>query len=247
MNLKSLLLAVAFLAPMASQAQIGQHRSDFSVGVNGGYVMSSIGFTPKVVQSQHGGMTGGLSLRYVCEKYFNTICSIYAEANYSQIGWKENILTADDQPVINAVTGVAEEYSRTLNYVQVPVFAHLAWGRERKGLQFFFQAGPQFGFLLSESTTSNFDFNNRNIYERASQVCAQDTMAVEHKFDYGIAAGLGVEYSIPRLGHFLLEGRYYYGLGNIYGDTKRDYFAKSNIANIVVKLTWLFDITKTKN
>ena len=60
-------------------------------------------------------------------------------------------------------------------------------------------------------------------------------MKVEHKFDYGIAAGLGVEYTIPRVGHFLLEGRYYYGLGNIYGDTKRDYFASSNYQTICTR------------
>ena len=71
-------------------------------------------------------------------------------------------------------------------------------------------------------------------------------MAVENKFDFGIVAGLGMEYSIPHVGHFLLEGRYYYGLGNIYGDSKRDYFGKSNHSNIVVKLSYLFDITRTK-
>ena len=75
---------------------------------------------------------------------------------------------------------------------------------------------------------------------------AQDTMAVENKFDYGIAVGLGAEYSIPKAGHILLEGRYYYGLGNLYGDTKRDFFGSSNFGNIVIKLTYLFDITKTK-
>ena len=72
-------------------------------------------------------------------------------------------------------------------------------------------------------------------------------MSVENKIDYGIAVGLGLEYSNRHLGHFLLEGRYYYGLGNIYGDSKRDYFSKSNIGNIVIKLTYLFDIIKTNN
>ena len=71
-------------------------------------------------------------------------------------------------------------------------------------------------------------------------------MSVENKFDYGIAAGLGMEYSVPKVGHFLLEGRYYYGLGNIYGDSKRDYFAKSNHSSIVIKLTYLFDIVRSK-
>ena len=55
-----------------------------------------------------------------------------------------------------------------------------------------------------------------------------------------------MEYSVPRVGHFLLEARYYYGLGNIYGASKRDYFGKSNFGNIVVKLSYLFDITKTR-
>lgn len=82
--------------------------------------------------------------------------------------------------------------------------------------------------------------------DRVNQTIAQDTMAVENKFDYGIAAGIGLEYSHPRAGHFQLEARYYYGLGNIYGDSKKDYFAKSNIGSIVIKLTYLFDIVRTK-
>ena len=166
--------------------------------------------------------------------------------NYARIGWKERILTANDEPVINQTTGMAEAYQRDINYIQVPIFAHLAWGRERKGVQFFFKAGPQFGYMISESTTTNFNVKDANFTDRANKTCAQDTMAVENKFDFGIAAGLGMEYSIPKVGHFLLEGRYYYGLGNIYGDSKRDYFGKSNHSNIVVKLSYLFDITRTK-
>lgn len=230
-----------------ANAQVGDHRNDLSVGVNGGYMLSSVGFTPKVNQKQHGGLTGGLTFRYVCEKYFNTICAVQAELNYSQIGWKENILDIDDQPVINSVSGQPEQYSRTINYLQIPVMAHLGWGREVKGLQFFFQAGPQVGIFMSESTKMNFKLEERNTADRVNNIIAQDTMAVENKIDYGIAAGIGLEYSHPKVGHIQLEARYYYGLGNIYGDSKKDYFGKSNFGNILVKLTYLFDITKTKN
>ena len=55
-----------------------------------------------------------------------------------------------------------------------------------------------------------------------------------------------MEYSKRHIGHFLFEARYYYGLGNIYGSSKKDYFGKSNYGNIVVKATYLFDLTKTK-
>lgn len=229
-----------------ARAQIGDHRNDLAVGINGGYIMSSIGFVPKVTQKSHGGMTAGLSMRYTCEKYFNTICAISAELNYARTGWNERILDNNDNPVINATTGQAEMYRRDINYIQVPVFAHLGWGRERKGFQFFFKAGPQFGYMIGESTTTNFSVKDANRSDRTNLTMAQDTMSVENKFDYGIAAGLGLEYSLPHVGHFMLEGRYYYGLGNIFGDTKRDYFSKSNHSNIVVKLTYLFDITRTR-
>ncbi len=245
--MRKLYLTILLFASIQASAQVGKYRNDLSIGVNGGYVMSNVGFIPKVNQTFHGGLTGGLSFRYVCEKYFSTICAVQAEVNYAQIGWKEQILDVNDAPVINQVTRLPEEYSRTINYIQIPVFAHLGWGREEKGFQFFFQAGPQIGFCLGESTKTNFNVKDANFAYRVNNVVAQDTMAVENKFDYGIAAGLGLEYSHPKVGHFQLEARYYYGLGNIYGDSKKDYFGKSNFGNIVVKLTYLFDIIRTKN
>lgn len=234
------------LIPGAMMAQIGEHRNDLAIGFNGGLNMSSVSFTPKVSQAKLNGITGGMSVRYVCEKYFSTICSLYGEVNYSQMGWKEDIVDINDMPVVNPATGQPEEYSRTINYIQVPLMAHLAWGREQKGFAFFVNLGPQFGIYMSESTKTNFDFANRNVADRVNPVCAQDTMAVENKFDYGIAAGAGIEFSHPKVGHFLLEGRYYYGLGNIYGDSKRDYFGSSNFGTITVKLAYLFDIVRTR-
>ena len=238
--------AILSIVPVAMTAQIGEHRNDLAIGFNGGLNMSSVSFTPKVSQAKLNGITGGLSVRYVCEKYFSTVCSLYGEINYSQMGWKEDIVDVNDMPVINTATGLPEEYSRTVNYIQVPLMAHLAWGREQKGFAFFVNLGPQFGIYMSESTKTNFDFSDRNAADRVNPVCAQDTMAVENKFDYGIAAGAGIEFSHPKVGHFLLEGRYYYGLGNIYGDSKRDYFGSSNFGTITVKIAYLFDIVRTR-
>lgn len=240
-------------------AQVGEYRTDFAIGFNGGYSLSNVAFVHEVPQSKLGGKTFGLTARYTCEKYFNSICAVVAEVNYTQIGWKENILTTKDEPVpLHTDPSQSLQYSRKMNYVQVPLLARLGWGRERNGFQGFFQVGPQIGFFLNETTESNFDvrqpaFNpsDRENYEyygvRSSHIVAQDTMAVENKFDYGIAVGAGVEYSNPHMGHFVIEGRYYYGLGNIYGSTKRDYFGRSNFGNIVIKCTYLFDIIKTKN
>ncbi len=45
-----------------------------------------------------------------------------------------------------------------------------------------------------------------------------------------------------KIGHFMLEGRYYYGLSDIYGNSKKDVFSRSNNGTIVAKLSYLFDI-----
>lgn len=239
----AVILFLFFFSFMQSSAQVGEHRSRFDIGGNAGYVLSNVGFTPTVSQTFHDGITFGFSTRYTCEKYFNTICSIYGEVNYASLGWKQDILTATDEPVINEETGVTEEYSRNINYIQVPVMAHLAWGREEKGFNFFLNLGPQFGFYLDESTEKNYDTPNLKVGTgRSNTIIEQEHMAVEKKFDYGIVVGVGSEYSHLRLGHFLLEARYYYGLGDIYKNTKRDYFAKSNFGNIVVKASYLFTL-----
>jgi hypothetical protein len=252
------------MVAVSASAQVGEYRTDLAIGFSGGYSLSSVSFVPKVPQDQLGGLTGGFTARYTCEKYFKSICALVAEVNYSQIGWKERIWDMNDEPVVmHNDPSQTLRYSRKMTYLQIPVLARLGWGRERSGMQFFFQVGPQLGLYMSDKVDSNFDVhdpafdpapkdgfyspNYKYGNSRASHIVAQDTMAVENKVDYGIAVGLGLEYSNRHLGHFLVEGRYYYGLGNIYGSTKRDYFARSNFGNIVVKFTYLFDIVRTKN
>lgn len=244
---KALLLLLFFIVPLWSNAQIGDHRNDLSIGLNAGLSMANVGFVPKVTQTMLPGYTAGLSLRYVCEKYFSTICSVFAELNYTQMGWREDIRDLNSAPVFNKTTGSYEKYDHILNYIQLPALAHLAWGNETKGVNFFIEAGPQFGYFITDKVNATFTKDNANIDDRANKTIAQVDMAVENKFDYGIAASIGVEYSVRGLGHFLLSGRYYYGLANIYGASKSDYFAKSNHNAIQVRLSYLIDLTKTKH
>ena len=98
--MRRILMLSMVLCAMAAKAQVGDYRTDLAVGVNGGYVMSNVAFVTKVPQSTLGGMTGGLTVRYTCEKYFSSICAVTAELNFAQIGWKEKILDMNDQPVI---------------------------------------------------------------------------------------------------------------------------------------------------
>lgn len=245
-----ILLLVVHCSLLATRAQVGEYRNDLAVGVSAGYMLSSVGFVPEVPQKKLGGMTGGVTLRYTCEKYFKSVCAIVAEVNLVQTGWKENIMDMDNQPVYyvnDKEKANPLSYERHMKYVQVPIMARLGWGRERKGLQGFIQLGPQIGFFLDESTTSNLQPGIGTQTERSSKIVAQDTMAVQKKFDYGIAVGGGIEFSHPKVGHFILEGRYYYGLGDIYKNSKSDFFGRSNFGQIVIKATYLFDLIRTKN
>ena len=89
------ILFLLLLMPSVLMAQVGEYRNDLAVGGSVGYVMSNVGFVPDVPQGFLKGMTAGLSVRYTCEKYFMSVCSIVAEVNITQTGWKEDILDVD--------------------------------------------------------------------------------------------------------------------------------------------------------
>lgn len=244
-----LVAVVCALCSVGASAQVGDYRSELAVGFSGGYTMSKVGFNPSVPQQYIGGYTAGLTVRYTCEKYFNSICALVGEVNVAQIGWKDDILDVNDEAVLIPGTETPEEYQRSLTYVQVPLLARLGWGRERHGVQGFFQLGPQVGFMLGDKSTSNFKHEDRNKNDRVGIMydAVQDTLPIDRKFDYGITVGAGIEFSNRKVGHFILEGRYYYGLGDIFNNSKRDYFGRSNNNSIVIKLTYLFDVIRSKN
>lgn len=231
-----LLTALFYSSPI--HAQIGELRNDWFVGVNGGMNMSTVGFTPTIPQTNLMSPSLGITFRYTCEKYFSALCSFQGEVNFGQLGWKENILDANDQK-----TG--EEYSRTISYIQVPLIARLAWGKERQGLQFFLNLGPQIGFALFEKETANFSFPV-SPSDRVNGVSEEYGKSLDNKFDYGILGGVGAELGTG-IGRFGVEGRYYFGLGNIFKNSKRDFFSKSNHSSIEIRVSYLTDFHKVFN
>lgn len=237
------ILAILCAVPLWASAQVGEHRNQFAVGFHGGCNLNTVSFVPNVNQKMFTGMEGGLMVRYTCEKYFKTICSIQMEFNYTQLGWEEDIIDVNDNPVPTISGGDYERYNRTTNYFQVPVLAHLAWGKEKQGVNFFFEAGPALGIFLNEKTETNFEPSTINKelrnHQTDSVLCNKP---VQNKLDYGIAAGGGVELHIKSLGRLQLSGRYYYGLGNLFNDSKRDYFSRSNHQSITIRAAYLFDL-----
>ena len=233
------LLLTGFTLPAI--AQIGEARNNLSGGINGGVNLNSNSFTPTVKQNSLMGITGGLTARYISEKYFAMICGAQVELNISQRGWDQLFETVSLDANGYEVTSKdpTKTYTRKMTYIDIPFLAHLAFGRDR-GLQFFVHAGPQIGFLISESETiEGIDMNSLLDTQKALY-----GVKIQNKFDYGIAGGGGVELRTKKAGSFIVEGRYYFALSDFYSTTKKDYFARAAHGTITIKLTYLFDLKK---
>lgn len=218
-------------------AQIGELRSNFAIGISGGVNLNKSSFSPSIKQASLMGYTGGVTARYISEKYFSMICGAQLEVNISQRGWSELFEMEDADGRTYKVPG--KEYTRKMTYVDIPFLAHLAFGKDR-GMQFFVHAGPQIGFLLGESETiEGIDMNTISSTQKALY-----GTRTPNKFDYGIAGGGGIELKTKRAGNFLIEGRYYFALSDFYNTTKKDYFSRAAHSTITVKLAYLFDLKK---
>ncbi|MBQ5895784.1 MAG: PorT family protein [Bacteroidaceae bacterium] len=205
----------------STHAQIEEPRNILEVGVSGGLNLNKMEFQPSIRQQFLQGANGGINIRYTSEKYFSMICAAQLEVNYSQRGWIEDF---DD--------GTKNCYHRVTNYIEIPFFAHVSWGKEERGLQFFLNLGPQIGFFLNEDETYTGDWI---IDERPASIRPVYGKATQNEFDYGIAGGLGLELK-TKIGNFFIEGRYYYGLADIFSNSKMDDFGRSANTTITARL-----------
>lgn len=227
------LILIACIVAIKTMAQVGELRDNVSIGFNGGYNLSSVDFSPTIKQGLQPGYTGGATLRYTTEKYFALICAAQLEVNFAQRGWNETI---DD--------GSDNTYRRTTNYIEIPFFAHLGWGKENRGFQFFINAGPQIGLFLNDEEF--YGFTQEKPWDpsnRPNNQTAQYGKKVENTLEYGIAGGAGIELKTG-IGNFIVEGRYFFGLSDMFGNSKADPFGRSANTTITAKITYLLDILK---
>lgn len=220
-------IIVIFVAILAALGVSGQKHyvPHVHVGFHAGMGMSQMSFSPSVEQKMLNGITAGVTFRFAEERHVGLL----AELNVTQRGWQEDF------------EGAPIKYSRTMTYIELPIMTHIFFGSPKfKG---FFNLGPQLCYMLGSSIDSDFDYSNPydtpdfpNGYRSVEQM----SMEISRKFDYGISLGAGVESIIKRKHSVMLEARFYYGLGNIFPDSKRDTFSASRGMNITVTLGYMF-------
>lgn len=204
------------------------YKSHIHVGAKAGATLSSIVFSPEVEQKMTSGFVGGVSFRYAEERHVGLL----AELNVAQRGWSEAF---DD--------GLPFKYNRTLTYIQLPLMTHIFFGWQRFKINI--NLGPEISYMVGSSIKSNFDYSNVTSvqdFPLQYRMTEQLTMPIQNKFDYGITGGVGCEFKLNRTHSVALEGRYYFGLGNIYNAAKKDVFDASRHSSILITLGYYYRI-----
>jgi len=196
--------------------------SEWYIGPSAGASMSTINLMPKLVDKLYTqGKTFGFTTRYISENHFG----FQIDLNYFEAGWKEDL---------SGLKKASEySYARKLNFVEVPFLMHAYTGSETSRV--FLNVGPKFSYLLSESENiRDLSINNQ---------LRDHNKAVANPFQYGIVAGAGLEFHLMRsvLG---LEGRYCYGLTNLFDDKiDSENFSSSSLQTISLNVYFLFELS----
>lgn len=224
--LRGLILSIVISMCGLSYAQT-HYVPHITVGGHAGMTMSNVTFSPGVEQKFAMGYMFGASFTYAEERHVG----LRVELNMTQRGWRE------DFEEYNSMFS----YERKLTYVTLPVMTHIFFGGRR--VKCIINLGPEVGYLLSDKITSNFDYMNLGSvsgFPNSNRHNEQLYMEINNRFDYGISGGIGIEFVINRRNSIQLEGRYYFGLGNIYPAAKKDVFGASRNQTISASLSYMF-------
>ena len=217
---RSYIVLLLLLVSLVSMAQPRLRTPEIYVGAHAGVMASTMLFRPNVakidIMQSPLTMNGGLVFRYAAHK----LCDIKVEANYMQRGWREQIALG---------TGSSMDYTRQLDYIEIPLLMHLYFGKQR--FRGFINLGPQIGYCIRDIAT-----------QLPSTITSPQYQPIEKPFDWGLAGGLGCYYRTKKIGLFQLEARFNFSMGTTYNDRKVDYFSQSNAMNLSLNLAYLWEI-----
>ncbi len=218
MKTKILSLLICILGWIEASAQYQMlETAETYLGLAGGITFSTVSMQPLYAdKGYHQGYESGFVFRYIAEKNFG----IESGLALSQSGWE------DDYGYKSS-----NYYHRNMIFAELPFLLHayLESGKAR----FFLNAGPKFGYFVSEKES----YNNAALADRYPYY----NKAVETYFQWGIMGSAGFEF------HFGpvvcgLSGGYYYGLSDFFSNRVTDPFVTSNIQQVTGRFFVLFQI-----
>lgn len=220
MRLRHIFITILLLIlSIAVSAQPRLRTPEMYVGAHAGAMASTMLFKPNIAQidimQSPLTINGGLVFRYAGHK----VCAIQTELNYMQRGWRETITLGQ----------TTMDYTRQLDYIEIPLLMHLYFGKER--FRGFFNLGPQIGYCIRDVATP-----------LPEGVTAPHYLPIDKPFDWGLAGGLGCYLRTRKIGLFQLEARFNFSMGTTYNNRKVDYFSQSNAMNLSLNFAYLWEI-----
>lgn len=225
-NRSVILVIFALVCSLSLQAQVDKFASQLYVGAGGGASLSKLDFDPRVAQKNALGFHGGLSIRYISEEHIG----LQLEANIAKRGWMEKFTDNPDY-----------SYSASVTYVEVPLMTHVYFGNKTR---FVFHLGPQVNYLIAQSSQISSALQNhveQQRIEHPTQKYGEQYKPADKRFDYGLIGGLGMEFRTP-IGSFDLEGRYYFGLGDIFNSGVGSAYSRSAHRVAEARLTYFIQL-----
>ncbi len=194
-------------------------QEDFSpsthLGLHTGINLCWTHFDPDINQKLYTANNTGIIFRHISEPKIG----LQFELNFSHKGWIE------DRDTLG-------EYKRRLQVYDMPLMAVFLFGKKK--LKLSFSIGPYLTYRKKENEAVNV---NDTIYYRDYY-----NVPLEHKWEFGLLAGLGIELHY-RIGIFALRGSYSYSITSLFPiNAPVFYYDYSNLQVVHISLAYMLNL-----
>lgn len=229
-------------------------HSQILLGIKGGVNLNTVNVDTRNIDYTVAEWLPSLNIGLAADVGITDYFSIRPELLFSQKGYQtRKYRTLELYTNLNKI--YSDVYSRTTNYVELPVLANYYYQGER--FKIALQAGPYGAFLLGGTENISLYLNDLGDLSALKQknVTANYKLDTEYggdkkidtRFDFGAAGGISMGYKIKN-GWLMLEGRYNYGLVDLntfQGEKPKNYTALYN-SNFAITLGYLMIIKPAK-
>ena len=129
-------------------------------------------------------------------------------------------------------------------YIQLPVLLHFSLGKNR--FKFFANAGGFGGYLVNRKVNgiilniydplNNYQYNEKSEFDKRR----------DQRFEFGLLAGLGLEYFLKNQYRIFVEARYFYGCTDLQKDYMMNQMPRYN-DTFLFQTGCLFNLSNIKN
>ncbi len=117
------------------------------------------------------------------------------------------------------------DYTRHIDYIEIPLLMHLYFGKQVRG---FLNLGPEFGYCIAQ-----YDKNGEGLAGHQYQ-------SIQKPWDWGLAAGLGMQVNAKKAGAYFLEVRFDFSFGDVFNNRATDYYKNSAPMALSLNLGWMW-------